>query len=119
MATDQNLFQPLAAPAISGDVLWSLQPVPLSGKLDITILVSADMRRAQYVLHTNDGRWCKFAILLDDTERHLISFGGSIWPGELPDVFSHYGPDHGLCTYRSGPRVRDGVRLPNITETRS
>lgn len=68
----------------------------------------------RYRLITPDGRWIEFGLRLSITnpDRHLSSFGGSIWPGQIPEIFGHYGPDQGMVTYRSGPCIKVGVRLP-------
>ena len=60
-----------------------------------------------------EGKYCDVSLYhSQNPDRILSSFGGSIWPSDIPEVFDHYGPDAGIVTYRSGPKFRSDVVLP-------
>jgi len=59
---------------------------------------------------TGAAGWCDVAVYLrdDNPDRILANFGGSCWPGDLPDVF-----EAPKLAYASAmPRFRQGVALP-------
>jgi hypothetical protein len=69
--------------------------------------------RSEYRVVLKDGRYCDVGLWHSgNPSRVLGSFGGTVWPAQIPEIFAHFGPDEGCVTYRSGYAFRPEVELP-------